>query len=169
MNVYSRIITLISKICTNIWYSDHILQQHDEKVDYWGLKKSILYTLFQAVKAITGGVTILKGQLIKGGGALAASLGKVISGKGDAVSNLGKKIVSSAALSHKKPVGKRKTFFLVFAHFITFQFCCKFQTSLLFYSIHRHWLDWSVRRLNIIAKTSVILTSYFYNRNKRKE
>ncbi|CAH2071815.1 unnamed protein product, partial [Iphiclides podalirius] len=78
-------------------------EPHDEKVDYWGLKKSILYTLFQAVKAITGGVTILKGQLIKGGGALAASLGKVISGKGDVVSNLGKKIVSSAALSHKKP------------------------------------------------------------------
>nr|XP_049694510.1 uncharacterized protein LOC110384048 [Helicoverpa armigera] len=75
----------------------------DEKYDYWGLKKSILYTLFQAVKAITGGVTILKGQLIKGGGALAATLGKVISVKGDAVSNLGKKIVSSAALSHKKP------------------------------------------------------------------
>ncbi|XP_022825552.1 uncharacterized protein LOC111355733 [Spodoptera litura] len=77
--------------------------QEDEKYDYWGLKKSILYTLFQAVKAITGGVTILKGQLIKGGGALAATLGKVISSKGDAVSNLGKKIVSSAALSHKKP------------------------------------------------------------------
>ncbi|XP_013139005.1 PREDICTED: uncharacterized protein LOC106103714 isoform X2 [Papilio polytes] len=78
-------------------------EPHDEKVDYWGLKKSILYTLFQAVKAITGGVTILKGQLIKGGGALAASLGRVISSKGDVVSNLGKKIVSSAALSHKKP------------------------------------------------------------------
>ncbi|KPJ08385.1 hypothetical protein RR48_12138 [Papilio machaon] len=79
-------------------------EPHDEKVDYWGLKKSILYTLFQAVKAITGGVTILKGQLIKGGGALAASLGRVISSKGDVVSNIGKKIVSSAALSHKKPV-----------------------------------------------------------------
>ncbi|XP_052740634.1 uncharacterized protein LOC112046259 isoform X2 [Bicyclus anynana] len=79
-------------------------EPQSEKVDYWGLKKSILYTLFQAVKAITGGVTILKGQLIKGGGALAATLGKVISSKGDAVSNIGKKIVSSAALSPKKPV-----------------------------------------------------------------
>ncbi|XP_013200318.2 uncharacterized protein LOC106142916 [Amyelois transitella] len=78
-------------------------EPQSEKYDYWGLKKSIFYTLFQAVKAITGGVTILKGQLIKGGGALAATLGKVISVKGDAVSNLGKKIVSSAALSHKKP------------------------------------------------------------------
>nr|XP_026492757.1 uncharacterized protein LOC113398311 [Vanessa tameamea] len=74
-----------------------------EKVDYWGLKKSIFYTLFQAVKAITGGVTILKGQLIKGGGALASTLGKVISSKGDVVSNFGKKIVSSAVLSEKKP------------------------------------------------------------------
>ncbi|XP_063823970.1 uncharacterized protein LOC135073739 isoform X3 [Ostrinia nubilalis] len=79
-------------------------EPHDEKYDYWGLKKSILYTLFQAVKAITGGVTILKGQLIKGGGALASTLGKVIAVKGDAVSNLGKKIVSSAALSSKKPI-----------------------------------------------------------------
>ncbi|XP_026321919.1 uncharacterized protein LOC113231676 isoform X2 [Hyposmocoma kahamanoa] len=78
-------------------------EPHSEKVDYWGLKKSILYTLFQAVKAITGGVTILKGQLIKGGGHLATTLGKVIAVKGDAVSNFGKKIVSSAALSHKKP------------------------------------------------------------------
>ena len=80
--------------------------QHSEKVDYWGLKKSILYTLFQAVKAITGGVTILKGQLIKGGGALASTIGKVISSKGDVVSNFGKKIVSSAALSEKKPACK---------------------------------------------------------------
>nr|XP_037868896.1 uncharacterized protein LOC101736774 isoform X1 [Bombyx mori] len=78
--------------------------QQGEKYDFLGLKKSILYTLFQAVKAITGGVTILKGQLIKGGGALASTLGKVIAVKGDAVSNLGKKIVSSAALSEKKPV-----------------------------------------------------------------
>ncbi|XP_050664096.1 uncharacterized protein LOC126964830 isoform X2 [Leptidea sinapis] len=78
-------------------------EPHEEKYDFLGLKKSIFYTLFQAVKAITGGVTILKGQLIKGGGHLAATLGKVISVKGDAVSNLGKKIVSSAALSEKKP------------------------------------------------------------------
>ncbi|VVC98447.1 unnamed protein product [Leptidea sinapis] len=83
--------------------SSGIQSKHEEKYDFLGLKKSIFYTLFQAVKAITGGVTILKGQLIKGGGHLAATLGKVISVKGDAVSNLGKKIVSSAALSEKKP------------------------------------------------------------------
>ncbi|XP_045494364.1 uncharacterized protein LOC123693350 isoform X2 [Colias croceus] len=84
-------------------HSGYSYEPHEEKYDYVGLKKSILYTLFQAVKAITGGVTILKGQLIKGGGALAATLGKVISSKGDAVSNLGRKIVSSAALSEKRP------------------------------------------------------------------
>ncbi|KOB65116.1 hypothetical protein OBRU01_23202 [Operophtera brumata] len=83
-------------------HTGYSYEPQGEKYDYWGLKKSILYTLFQAVKAITGGVTILKGQLIKGGGALASTLGKVIAVKGDAVSNLGKKIVSSAALSHKK-------------------------------------------------------------------
>ncbi|XP_037302314.1 uncharacterized protein LOC119192603 [Manduca sexta] len=85
-------------------HTGYSYEPQGEKYDYWGLKKSILYTLFQAVKAITGGVTILKGQLIKGGGALASTLGKVIAVKGDAVSNLGKKIVSSAALSEKKPV-----------------------------------------------------------------
>lgn len=74
----------------------------DSKVDFWGLKKSILYTLFQAVKAITGGVTILKGQLIKGSGALATTLGKVIKVKGEAVSNFGKKIVTAAALTPPK-------------------------------------------------------------------
>ncbi|CAK1545980.1 unnamed protein product [Leptosia nina] len=84
-------------------HTGYSYEPHEEKYDYWGLKKSIFYTLFQAVKAITGGVTILKGQLIKGGGALASSLGKVISVKGDAVSNFGKKIVTSAALSEKKP------------------------------------------------------------------
>ncbi|CAH2105290.1 unnamed protein product [Euphydryas editha] len=79
-------------------------EPHEEKVDYWSLKKSILHTLFQAIKAITGGVTILKGQLIKGGGALAATIGKAISSKGDVVSNFGKKIVSSAVSKDKKPI-----------------------------------------------------------------
>ncbi|XP_053603763.1 uncharacterized protein LOC128671362 isoform X3 [Plodia interpunctella] len=97
--------TLVASASSKTAHDDHgySYEPHSEKYDYWGLKKSIFYTLFQAVKAITGGVTILKGQLIKGGGALAATLGKVISVKGDAVSNLGKKIVSSAALIQKKP------------------------------------------------------------------
>ncbi|XP_047526279.1 uncharacterized protein LOC125063739 isoform X1 [Pieris napi] len=98
--------SLIASASSKTGHSEHTgysYEPHEEKYDYVGLKKSILYTLFQAVKAITGGVTILKGQLIKGGGALAATLGKVISGKGDAVSNFGRKIVASAALSEKKP------------------------------------------------------------------
>ncbi|XP_052749374.1 integumentary mucin C.1 [Galleria mellonella] len=101
--------TLIASASSKTGHDSHdhgySYEPHEEKYDYWGLKKSILYTLFQAVKAITGGVTILKGQLIKGGGALASTLGKVISVKGDAVSHLGKKIVSSAALVEKKPSG----------------------------------------------------------------
>lgn len=72
--------------------------QHTKSFDFWTLKKSILNTLFQAVKAITGGVTILNGQLIKGGGALASGVGKLISIKGDAVTNFGRHIVSSATL-----------------------------------------------------------------------
>ncbi|XP_055608491.1 mucin-6 isoform X2 [Uranotaenia lowii] len=66
--------------------------------DGWGLKKSILNTLFQAVKAITGGVTVLKGQLIKGSGYAVSGIGKVIAAGGDAVSNVGKKITTSAHL-----------------------------------------------------------------------
>lgn len=48
-----------------------------EHFDAWELKKSILNTLFQAVKAITGGVTAIKGQLIKGSGYALSHGGKV--------------------------------------------------------------------------------------------
>lgn len=41
------------------------------------MKKSVLNTLFQAVKAITGGVTAIKGQLIKGSGYASSASGKV--------------------------------------------------------------------------------------------
>jgi hypothetical protein len=41
------------------------------------LKKSILNTLLQAVKAIAGGVTSLSGQAIKGSGYLVSQKGKV--------------------------------------------------------------------------------------------
>lgn len=55
------------------------MKHHDEaKFDSWQFKKSILNTLFQAVKAITGGVTAIKGQLIKGSGYLISGGGKVI-------------------------------------------------------------------------------------------
>lgn len=45
--------------------------------DPWTLKKSVLNTLYQAVKAITGGVTAIKGQLIKGSGYASSASGKV--------------------------------------------------------------------------------------------
>ncbi|XP_055313043.1 uncharacterized protein LOC129574699 [Sitodiplosis mosellana] len=66
--------------------------------DGWELKKNILNTLFQAVKAITGGVTAIKGQLIKGSGYALSSGGKLIAASGDAVTGVGKKIALSAKL-----------------------------------------------------------------------
>ncbi|XP_049543262.1 putative lysozyme-like protein [Anopheles darlingi] len=72
---------------------------HEEShFDGWSLKKSILNTLFQAVKAITGGVTAIKGQLIKGSGYLVSGAGKLIATGGDAVTGVGKKIALSAHL-----------------------------------------------------------------------
>lgn len=41
------------------------------------LKRSILNTIFQAVKAITGGITAINGQLIKGSGYAISAGGKV--------------------------------------------------------------------------------------------
>lgn len=51
--------------------------QDTKGFDGWSLKKSILNTLLQAVKAIAGGVTTLQGQLIKGSGYLVTQKGKV--------------------------------------------------------------------------------------------
>lgn len=53
------------------------IQEKEVHFDGWALKKSILNTLFQAVKAITGGVTAIKGQLIKGSGYAISHGGKV--------------------------------------------------------------------------------------------
>lgn len=65
------------QICT-LYLNLHFKFQHEDvKIDGWHLKKSILNTLFQAVKAITGGVTAIKGQLIKGSGYLISGSGKV--------------------------------------------------------------------------------------------
>lgn len=52
-------------------------QEKDLPFDGWQLKKSILNTIFQAVKAIAGGVTAINGQLIKGGGHLLSQGGNV--------------------------------------------------------------------------------------------
>lgn len=54
--------------------------QHNVDVshfDGWKLKKSILNTIFEAVKAITGGITAINGQLIKGSGYAISAGGKV--------------------------------------------------------------------------------------------
>lgn len=74
-------------------------QTYEHKsVDWWSLKKSILNTLLQAVKAIKGGVIAVKGQLIKGGGKLISAKGKLISAKGEAITKLGKNLATSAVL-----------------------------------------------------------------------
>lgn len=78
--------------------SEHDPHQDTKSFDGWSLKKSILNTVLQAVKAIAGGVTTLKGQLIKGSGYLVSNKGKLISQAGDSVSNAGKSIVKSAHL-----------------------------------------------------------------------
>lgn len=86
-------------------------------------------TIFEAVKAITGGITAINGQLIKGSGYAISAGGKVgfivrrlaffirifnefslfkmrtqlVSASGDAVSNVGKKLALSAKLIEPSP------------------------------------------------------------------
>ncbi|KAL5289610.1 hypothetical protein ACFFRR_009586 [Megaselia abdita] len=82
-------------------YKDNDLHHvHGNSIEFdpWTLKKSVLNTLFQAVKAITGGVTAIKGQLIKGSGYASSASGKVIAVGGEKVSDIGKSIIHSAAL-----------------------------------------------------------------------
>lgn len=71
---------------------------HGHSFDAGQLKKNILNTLFQAVKAISGGIVGLKGQLIKGSGYLVSAKGKLISASGDQVNGVGNNIASSAKL-----------------------------------------------------------------------
>ena len=52
-------------------------QHTDVHFDGWELKKSILNTIFQAVKAITGGIAAINGQLIKGSGYAISKGGQV--------------------------------------------------------------------------------------------
>ncbi|KAF5304381.1 hypothetical protein FQA39_LY09760 [Lamprigera yunnana] len=70
----------------------------DKSFNFWDLQKSIFHTLFQAAKAIKGGLLAIKGQLIKGSGYVISAKGKLISAKGQAITNLGKNIASSAIL-----------------------------------------------------------------------
>ncbi|XP_055923132.1 uncharacterized protein LOC129953744 isoform X2 [Eupeodes corollae] len=81
--------------------------EHTNSVEFdpWSLKKSVLNTIFQAVKAITGGVTALKGQLIKGSGYVLSAGGKLVAASGDKVTDVGKNIINSAQLSPTPPQG----------------------------------------------------------------
>ncbi|CAH1112086.1 unnamed protein product [Psylliodes chrysocephalus] len=81
-------------------YTNHVPHhvEHEPSFDFWYLKKSVLNTLLQAVKAIKGGVIAIKGQLIKGGGKLVSASGKLVSSQGDAITKLGKTIATNAIL-----------------------------------------------------------------------
>ncbi|XP_011707573.1 PREDICTED: uncharacterized protein LOC105462574 isoform X2 [Wasmannia auropunctata] len=65
----------------------------------WEFKKAIFGTLFEALKAIGGGVLAIKGQLVKGGGYLLAGKGKVVSKAGDVITSFGKQLAASAIKS----------------------------------------------------------------------
>ncbi|KAM8704968.1 hypothetical protein ACLKA7_009429 [Drosophila subpalustris] len=90
-------------------YKSHdIVHVHGNSVDYdpWSFKKSVLNTIFQAVKAITGGVTALKGQLIKGSGYVLSAGGNLVAASGDKVTDVGKSIINSAHInSHTYATG----------------------------------------------------------------
>uniref|UniRef100_A0A8D8QLA6 Uncharacterized protein n=1 Tax=Cacopsylla melanoneura TaxID=428564 RepID=A0A8D8QLA6_9HEMI len=81
-------------------YPVHGYEHHEEKghklFDY---KKHVLAALFQAVKAITGGVVALKGQVLKIGGHLITWKGKFLVKKGDQISDFGKEVATKALLS----------------------------------------------------------------------
>ncbi|XP_012156184.1 uncharacterized protein LOC101461016 isoform X1 [Ceratitis capitata] len=80
---------------------------HGNSVDYnpWTFKKSVLNTIFQAVKAITGGVTALKGQLIKGSGYALSASGNLVASSGDKVTDVGKAIINSAQINSHSGYG----------------------------------------------------------------
>jgi len=59
--------------------------------------------VFQAAKAITGGVIALKGQLIKAKGHAVVAKGKLMQTKGEAISNFGKTIATHAFDVHHEP------------------------------------------------------------------
>uniref|UniRef100_A0A336M9I1 CSON012360 protein n=1 Tax=Culicoides sonorensis TaxID=179676 RepID=A0A336M9I1_CULSO len=83
-------------------------QSNAHGFDGGDLKRNILNTLFQAVKAISGGIVGIKGQLIKGSGYLVSAKGKLIASSGDQVSSQGHKITHSATLVPAGPSGSGK-------------------------------------------------------------
>ncbi|XP_043482499.1 uncharacterized protein LOC122511374 [Leptopilina heterotoma] len=85
-------------------YGPPVYSYEHQSFNAWDFKKAILNTVFQAIKAIGGGVLALKGQLIKGGGFLISTKGRLISSTGEAISNLGRNIASSTYVVAPKPV-----------------------------------------------------------------
>ncbi|XP_050424893.1 uncharacterized protein LOC126836001 isoform X2 [Adelges cooleyi] len=72
------------------------LSFHTKSFSLWGVKKAIMASVFQAAKAITGGVLALKGQLIKAKGHVVQAKGKLLQTKGEAITNLGKNVATHA-------------------------------------------------------------------------
>ncbi|KAM0735375.1 hypothetical protein ACS0PU_010523 [Formica fusca] len=81
---------------------EHTYSYAEKPFGPWDFKKAIFGTVFQALKAIGGGVLALKGQLVKGGGYLLAGKGKVVSKAGDVITSFGKSLAASA-LTEPKP------------------------------------------------------------------
>ncbi|XP_027849457.2 uncharacterized protein LOC114129034 [Aphis gossypii] len=79
------------------------LSYHTKSFNLWGIKKAIMGSVFQAAKAITGGVIALKGQLIKAKGHVVVAKGKLMQTKGEAISNFGKTIATHAFDVHQEP------------------------------------------------------------------
>ncbi|KAF5298680.1 hypothetical protein FQR65_LT09660 [Abscondita terminalis] len=79
-------------------FHHYAMPPEDKTFNFWDLQKSIFHTLFQAAKAIKGGLLAIKGQLIKGSGYVISAKGKLITAKGEAITNIGKHIASSAVL-----------------------------------------------------------------------
>ncbi|CAB0044899.1 unnamed protein product [Trichogramma brassicae] len=76
-------------------YGHHEHHEHHQ-VTPWDLKKAIINSLIQAVKAVGGGFLALNGQIIKGSGFLVQTKGRLISGAGEAISGLGKTLATGA-------------------------------------------------------------------------
>lgn len=97
-----------------IYFQDHYgPPEHghsDSGFDGSKLKQDILNTIFQAVKAITGGVVGIGGQLIKGSGYLVSASGKLVSASGDQVTKVGQTVAKSAHLVPAKDGGKAAIF-----------------------------------------------------------
>ncbi|XP_029040222.2 uncharacterized protein LOC114874781 [Osmia bicornis bicornis] len=80
----------------------HTYSYDDDSFGAWDIKKVIISTLMQAVKAISGGVIALKGQILKGSGYLVSTKGKMITKTGEAITTLGRNIVKNVA-HHPQP------------------------------------------------------------------